>query len=351
MASLSRRFFSVISAILLAFVSFFTSAKDFVVVIDAGHGGHDIGAPGRSVNEEDVNLAVALELGNMIKNNCKGTKVVYTRSDDHFINLNERPRIANNANGDLFISIHCNSVERNRRSAAGAFVYVPGKTAQAQSLEVVRRENGDMGMEPDSEEVQMMNELLVDTYMGQSLDFASFVLDELVSTAGRLRREVRAADFRVLRGIQMPAVLVELDYICNPDIEKFLATKGGQKKLAMSIYNGLCHYMAKYNISSSATPIVTVATTEQETQEPGVSSNCNQTTYRVQFMTSSTLYNEGARQFKGLSSVEHYVEDGIYKYVYGNADSMSDASQMLRDVRKKFPDAFIIKMCDGKRVK
>lgn len=328
------------------------SARDFIVIIDAGHGGHDIGAPGRKVNEEDVNLDVALRLGSLIGENCKGVKVVYTRSTDKFINLNERPRIANNAKGDLFISIHCNSVERNRNNASGAFVYVPGKTAQAQSLEVVRRENGDMGVEPDSEEVQMMNELLVDTYMGQSLDFASMVLDELVSTAGRVRREVRAADFRVLRGIQMPAVLVELDYICNPEIEKFLASSKGKDKLARAIYNGLRKYMKRYNVQASATALPvesetasTVITVEQAPPSDG------KVLYKVQFLTSREKLDSGSRSFRGLTPVEFYEDNGVYKYTYGSVETTIQAAELLRKVKAKFPDAFIIKMCNGKRVK
>ena len=91
-----------------------TSAKDFVVVIDAGHGGHDSGAVGKRGKEKNINLNVALKVGKLIEQNCKGVKVIYTRKKDVFVTLDGRARIANNAKADLFISIHTNSVAKGR---------------------------------------------------------------------------------------------------------------------------------------------------------------------------------------------------------------------------------------------
>ncbi len=116
------------------------SAKDFVVVIDAGHGGHDSGAVGKRGKEKNINLTVALKVGKLIEQNCKGVKVIYTRKKDVFVTLDGRARIANNAKADLFISIHTNSVAKGR-TVKGTETYTLGLHRTADNLEVAKREN------------------------------------------------------------------------------------------------------------------------------------------------------------------------------------------------------------------
>ena len=115
-------------------------AKDFVVVIDAGHGGHDPGAIGRISKEKNINLNVALKLGKQIQKNCPDVKVVYTRTRDVFIPLNRRAEIANDAKADLFISIHTNALANNR-TAKGASTWTLGLAKSDANLEVAKREN------------------------------------------------------------------------------------------------------------------------------------------------------------------------------------------------------------------
>ena len=128
--------------------------KEFVVVIDAGHGGKDVGALGRTVREKDVNLAVALKLGEMITENMNDVKVVYTRDIDKYLTLQERAQIANKVKGNLFISIHTNSLDKknkNRSTIKGASTYTLGLHRSDDNLEVAMRENSVISLEDNYE--------------------------------------------------------------------------------------------------------------------------------------------------------------------------------------------------------
>lgn len=216
---------------------------NFTVVIDAGHGGKDHGAVGAKTKEKDVNLGVALKLGEMIEKEMKDVNVVYTRKKDHFVTLQGRADIANKARGDLFISIHTNSVDaksKSRKTVNGASVYTLGLKRGEDNFNVAKRENSVIMLEPDytttyrgfdpnSTESYIMFELSRDIHMDHSIKVAKEIQKELVSTAGRRDKSVHQAPFWVLVQTSMPAVLVELDFICNPTVEKFLAGNDGQK--------------------------------------------------------------------------------------------------------------------------
>ena len=138
-SSFSRRVCSVFFAFLIGLSVL--SAKDFVVVIDAGHGGRDAGALGNRAKEKDINLGVALKLGRLIRNNVQGVKVVYTRDKDVYLTLQERANIANRVEGDLFISIHTTSIDKkspNRKTVAGASTWTLGlhRSKESTSLRI-----------------------------------------------------------------------------------------------------------------------------------------------------------------------------------------------------------------------
>jgi len=144
--------------------------KDFVVVIDAGHGGEDPGAIGTFSREKDINLRVALHVGNLIQNNCEDVKVIYTRKTDVFIPLDRRAEIANNAKADLFISIHTNAVARGN-TARGAETFSLGLARSQSNLEIAKRENSVIliednykqryaGFNPNSSESYIMFEFI-----------------------------------------------------------------------------------------------------------------------------------------------------------------------------------------------
>lgn len=234
------------------------AARTFTVVLDAGHGGKDIGCRGTSVREKDVTLDVAKLLGDKISSTYgDSVKVVYTRSDDSFVSLDKRARIANNANADLFISIHVNSVDartKGRRNIHGASVYTVGLHKSEANLAVAMRENSVIELEPDMSEVYqdfdpnqsesyIIFELHQNVHMEQSIKMAALAQEALVNHAGRADKGVRQAGFLVLWATRMPAVLVELDFICNPDAEAFLGSKPGREKCADALLKALGNYM------------------------------------------------------------------------------------------------------------
>ena len=215
-------------------------AKDFVVVIDAGHGGHDPGAVGRISKEKNINLNVALKLGKLIQKNCSDVKVIYTRNRDVFIPLDRRAEIANNAKADLFISIHTNALANNR-TAKGASTWTLGLAKSDANLEVAKRENSVIlyesdyqtryaGFNPNSAESYIIFEFMQNKHMEQSISLASEI-QKSFGACKRVDRGVRQAGFLVLRKTSMPSVLVELGYISNRQEEQFMRTAAGQNKL------------------------------------------------------------------------------------------------------------------------
>lgn len=356
------------------------AAKDFVVVIDAGHGGHDFGAVGAKSNEKSINLSVALKLGDLIKKNMDDVKVVYTRDGDYFKELQERAEIANKAHGDLFISIHTNSVDKKnkrRNVIKGAATYTLGLHKSAENLAVAKRENSVMmleddftetycGFDPNSTESYIIFELSQNRHMEQSIDFASRVQEEMSSTAGRQNNGVRQAGFWVLAKTGMPAVLIELDFICNPASEAFLASEDGQKKFARAIYNAFDDYKTSFDRQSGKKvdkpvdrkkkkSVETVAEPEPESRADDVADSEASVSegerYKVQFLTFQRKLKPGAAEFKGLEDVDSYRDGALYKYTVGNYETQGEAQQRLREVKKIFSDAFVIKMRDGMRIK
>lgn len=234
------------------------SARDFVVVIDAGHGGKDSGAVGKTAREKDIVLDVAKQLAARINREMPGVKAILTRDSDRFISLQRRADIANDNKGDLFISIHANSVKEpsKRNKVSGVQVYTLGLDKSQNNLSVAMRENSVMelesnytttykGFDPSSAESYIIFELNQNAHLKQSLAFASIVQRRLVRDAGRRDAGVRQDGFWVLWATSMPAVLIELDFICNPTQEAFLNSTAGRKKCADAIFNAIREYRSK----------------------------------------------------------------------------------------------------------
>lgn len=231
-----------------------SKSKDFVVVIDAGHGGKDTGAVDNKATEKEINLGVAKRLKEYLEKK-KGFKVIMTRDGDKFVGLQERANKANKANADLFISIHTNSLDasnENRKNVEGASVYVLGLHRDADNLAVARRENEVIskeknheehyeGFDPSKDESYIIFEMAQKKNLSKSIGFAQGVQKELVK-AGRKDRGVHQAGFLVLRETAMPSVLIELDFICNPNAARYLNSSSGQKRLANAIANAVVAY-------------------------------------------------------------------------------------------------------------
>lgn len=350
-------------------------AKNFVVVIDPGHGGKDVGAVGNKAKEKDINLGVALKLGDLIDSEYDDIEVVYTRDDDTFISLQERAEIANKAHGDLFISIHTNSVDRrskNRKTVHGAATYTLGLHRSDENLAVAKRENSVIeleddysvkyqGFDPNSTESYIIFELSQNKHLEQSVDFASLVQNHF-GKAGRKDNGVRQAGFWVLAKTSMPAVLIELDFICNPTQEKYLSSSSGQKELANAIFDAFREYKAAsdyYSLGNGGkmkddkSHKHKVKDTVRKKEVKKDDNSYSGIIYKIQFLTSSKKLSGKSAFFKKLDSrkIDSYKENGIYKYTYGATSDKKEAAIILKEVRKKHPEAFIVEFKDGKRIK
>ncbi len=225
--------------------------NEWVVVIDAGHGGRDPGTHGAKAREKDINLAVALKTGKYISEYLKDVKVVYTRTDDTYPGLDERAEVANRHKADIFISIHSNWWSDKR--VAGSETYVLGQTMDEANLRVAMKENSVItfeenyetkyeGYDPNSVESFIIFSLMQNTYLKQSTEFASMIQQQFKDRVGRRDRGVRQAGFLVLWRTTMPSVLIELGYVSNPEEEKFLMSEQGQDFLASAIFRAFRDY-------------------------------------------------------------------------------------------------------------
>jgi N-acetylmuramoyl-L-alanine amidase len=252
------------------------------IVIDAGHGGKDPGCNGVSAKEKDVSLAVALKLGKLIEANMKDVKVIYTRTTDVFVELEDRAQIANKAKADLFISIHCNAAGKvvkyrdpktkkmrvkMRKNKKGKFVpvettnplpfgsetYVMGLKNEEGKMKVATRENSVIfleddyekkyeGFDPDSEESYIIMSNYTSAYVIQSANLGLKIQEEYKSKAGRIDKGVHRQSIWVLWRTAMPSILTEIGYLTNPLEEEFLASEKGQDYISKSIYRGLRKY-------------------------------------------------------------------------------------------------------------
>lgn len=234
--------------------------KSFTIVLDAGHGGKDLGCRGRSQLEKEIVLDVVKRVRTLTKDEFgDSVNIVLTREDDSFVPLDRRAAIANDADADLFISVHVNSIDRRskgRENVHGASVYTVGLHKSEANLNVAMRENAVIeleddftetyqGFDPNSSESYIIFELTQNNNMARSIELASLVQNELVDHAGRADKGVRQAGFLVLWATRMPSVLVELDFICNDPAERFLASDKGRNQCAESIFRALSSYRNK----------------------------------------------------------------------------------------------------------
>lgn len=370
-------------------------AKDFVVVIDAGHGGHDPGAVGKISKEKNINLNVALKLGKQIKKNCPDVKVVYTRERDVFIPLDRRAEIANNAKADLFISVHTNALANNR-VAKGASTWTLGLAKSDANLEVAKRENSVIlyesdyktryaGFNPNSAESYIIFEFMQDKYMSQSVHLASLVQRHFRNTCQRVDRGVHQAGFLVLKASAMPSILVELGFISTPEEERYLNSETGTTTLADGIFRAFLAYKREQEIrlngssntvlpedvpdpvQKEAIDTATNGTLENEESpkevvpkkpqrpqqvEKVASSQTERSgiVFKIQILTSSRPLAQNDKRLKGLKGVDYYKEGGIYKYTYGDSPDYNKVLRTKRTIAAQFKDAFIIAFKDGKKM-
>lgn len=337
-------------------------AKPFTVVIDAGHGGKDPGAVGKIAVEKDLNLSVALLTGKMIQEQFPDVKVVYTRQTDVFLPLQKRADIVNSNNADLFICIHTNSSES--KTAEGVETFILGTEKMDKNLDVAMRENSVIkleadyqtayqGFDPNSIDSYIMFELMQNAYMDQSLQFATYVQRQFVENLHRAERGVRQAAFWVLLKSACPSILLEMGFISNPAEEKYLVSEQGQRDMAQSLCNAFAQFTRR-TWSVSNAPVDTVSVDNQ----PVVSQNTLKTTplesvqsvqtekktvYAIQVLASRTPVPDKDARFHGLKC-QCLEVNGLYKYYYGESPDREEVVRTQKEIRKHFPDCWIIKL-------
>ncbi|MGC8595830.1 MAG: N-acetylmuramoyl-L-alanine amidase family protein [Candidatus Kryptoniota bacterium] len=226
-----------------------------VIVIDAGHGGRDPGAIGVfGTEEKNVTLAIAKDLKRYIEQKLKGIKVVMTRDNDSFVELDKRGEIANEVGGKLFISIHCNSMPRKPNSANGLEVYFlrPGRTEEA--IRIAAQENAAIKYENDYEKRYkaydtdniILTSMAHSAYVKYSEQLADLIAQEVPKVAAVSDNGVSQAGFYVLVGASMPSVLIETGYLSNPSEERYLRSNRGQEAIARGIANAIVKFKNEY---------------------------------------------------------------------------------------------------------
>jgi N-acetylmuramoyl-L-alanine amidase len=347
------------------------------IVIDAGHGGKMPGAVGKLSKEKDINLKVALKLGALISNNFDDVSVIYTRKKDETVEVFQRAVIANKNKADLFISIHCNSVENNNQ-ARGIETFVMGLQQTEASIAVAKKENADILLEndyrtnysdfdPNSPEAYIIFSLYNSAYLKSSMTFASKVQKHLVLNTNLKDREVKQAKIFVLYKVAMPSILIELGFISNAEEEKFLLREDTQEIMAISIYNSFVEYKnltegtqkpflpvpAPYRIESLPTELGNQKTIISETVTTESDSvkvvetvqtivNSKEVRFRIQFFICKENLSTSDNKFASISKIGKYYEGKLWKYTSGNFISLDEAQIHLQEVKKRYADAFII---------
>ena len=319
--------------------------KEYVVVLDAGHGGRDPGNLGNGFKEKSIALKVVLRVGEQLKKR-KDIQVLYTRNKDVFIDLWKRGAIANNAKADLFVSVHCDSHTSN---AFGAGTFVLGLRGNKQNLEIAKRENAVIllednfrdkyaGFDPNSAESVIGLSLLQEENLDKSLAIASLIQNNFTFKLKRNNRKVKQDNFQVLRETIMPSVLVELGFLTNKNEGRFLNSNSGQTKMANEIAAAIYNYIENLKLNT----VVQVAALE---------ANASTIEFKVQIAAGKNKISTKSYNFKGLRNIERMPVGRYYKYYFGNTASYSMAKEALRKVKSKgYQSAFIIAFKNGKKI-
>jgi N-acetylmuramoyl-L-alanine amidase len=350
-------FLLAVLVILPAIGSAVSGDKKWVIVIDAGHGGKDPGAIGSFSAEKNITLAIALKTGNYIEQNFKNVTVIFTRKTDTFIELKDRPAIANRNNADLFISIHANWAKS--KNIHGTETYVMGLAKDQQNLEVAMKENEVIllendystsyeGFDPKSPESYIMFTLMQNIFLQQSTGFASKIQTEYTEKNSRLDRGVKQAGFWVLFNTTMPSVLTETGFITNPEEEKFLNSKEGQDKIASAIFKACGDYITDIENKSSKFPVKN----QNQASNPDNSAQSNtkpgEIMFMVQIATSSAKIEIKPENFSGLKDVTELSGQDQLKYATGSFSDYSAAVNYRKEIESIYPDAFVIAVKDNK---
>lgn len=373
----------IIIPFLLIIVSFtgYAQSNIFKVTLDAGHGDHDFGAVYNGHVEKNIALAVVLKVGKLLEANSK-VDVTYTRKTDVFIDLVERANIANRADANIFVSIHCNA---NRNTAAdGTETYVMGMNKIASNLEAAKKENSVItlekdykrkyeGFDPNSPETMIGMTLMQEEYLDNSITLASKIEEAFGGLGKRIRGGgVKQAPFMVLHKAYMPRVLIEMGFISNFTEGNLLDSEDGQNEIAKAISSAIMSYKNEYygngstevyevkpsqrNIDKpakdTATPVKTKVVLESvELKKTSSSVNNNEVIFKVQISASSRKLDLQPKNFKGLKNISFDYDNRVYKYMYGQTTDYNESKSLLEEAKAKgYESAFLIAFKNGEKI-
>lgn len=350
----TQRYLFFIMMVLFSTFSLAQKKTNFVVVLDAGHGGKDAGARGVIDYEKNIVLDVVLRFGGMIEKNHPDVKVIYTRKSDIFLELWERTRISNDNHANLFVSIHCNSAKNT--SAFGTESFVMGLNKMDVTDEVSRRENSVIFLEKDQEKYEKFNpndpeaviafEIMNAAYKEQSIRFADLVEKKFVNDQGRKSRGVKQANFHVLRGNAAPSILVELGFISNQEEGTYLASEEGKQASTESLYKAFKEYKSEFDRRSGIS-----LESEKPKEVKSIDKPMEGKVLKIKFLETTLKYSNTSPQLKGLTDVEIVQDGSKFVYYYGNTNLQSRADELLNVVKRKgFDKASIVEFDLNKKL-
>jgi N-acetylmuramoyl-L-alanine amidase len=378
----SRKTSIVLSFMILFFYSAaFGQSNVFKVTLDAGHGDHDFGATYNGHVEKNINLALVLKVGKILEQNPK-IDVIYTRKTDVFIDLIERANIANRANANIFVSIHCNA---NKNTAGeGTETYVMGMSKVASNLEAAKKENSVItlekdykqkyeGFDPNSPETMIGMTLMQEEYLDNSISLASKVEDGFALLGKKIRHGgVKQAPFMVLHKAYMPRVLIETGFISNPAEGNALDSEDGQNEIARAIAEAILSYKNEYfgngnsdidnekpsqkiiekpvrDTSSSAKPKPNLDV--PATKKAIINQNTTGIIFKVQLSASIKSVELIPSNFNGLKDISMVSENKYYKYMYGETPDFDEAKKRLQEAKSRgYSSAYLIAFKNGEKI-
>ncbi|TRX35149.1 N-acetylmuramoyl-L-alanine amidase [Flavobacterium sp. ZT3R18] len=360
-------FFAIFS---FSFAGFAQSSSKFIVVLDAGHGGKDDGAKYNGNKEKDLTLAVTLKVGKLLEQN-PSVDLIYTRKTDEFIELRERAKIANRANANLFVSIHCNA---NKSSTPnGSETYVMGMSRANMNFEVSKAENSVIflednykkaykGFDPNNPETLIGLKMVQENNLTSSIDLANKIQNNFSNSSAIKSRGIKQEPLWVLDASIMPGVLIEIGFVSSPIDVVFLESENGQNDIAKSIADAIVSYKNEYFGDGGAEfleekPSQNVIENKIKVNDssqintPIIIKDTLGSIYKVQLSASKKKIALESKNFKGLKNVSMLYEDQIYKYFFGETTDYMEAKNQLKEAKSKgYDSAFLIAYKNGKKI-
>ena len=348
----------------------FGQSKKFKVVLDAGHGGGDEGTAHNGYKEKAIVLNVALKIGKILEDE-PGFNVVYTRKTDVFIELRERANIANKADADLFVSIHCNGV--NAEAAQGTETFVMGLSRSKINLEVARKENSVItlekdyklkykGFNPDNPDTSIGIALAQEESLNQSIILAGKIRDGFKNDLKKNDRGIKQIPLWVLDATAMPGVLIELGFISNKNEGAYLNSADGQEEMAKSIAKAIISYKKMFDGNASdseqqaeITEAVKEVTSDKKNDvEPEEAAEKDTiategAVFKVQISSSGKDLATKPSNFKGLKNISKLKSGSQIRYFYGETKDYTKTAKLLSEAKSKgYSSAYVVALKKNK---